>query len=62
MYVLKLKKEEGVTLDLGDGRTVRLVVKELGGGHVRIGFEAPDSVYYELQKSDDGYVPRWAKE
>lgn len=44
MLVLTRRDEEGISLDLPDGRRVRLFVEIVGGGKAKLCIDAPNDV------------------
>lgn len=44
MLVLSRKKNESIIIDLGNGKTINLMVVEIRGDKVRLGIDAPKEV------------------
>lgn len=56
MLVLSRQEGEAIVVPLAGGGTLRLVVVEMRGDNVRLGFEAPDSCKVWRQEVFDAYI------
>lgn len=56
MLVLSRREGESIVVPLPDGEVLRLVVVQMRGDNVRLGFEAPDSCKVWRQEVFDAHI------